>query len=318
MARLSTFVICLIGLAAWAISGNAQQSAPKRKPVAARRASMIVLEQCRIKLINFATLAADHTGILSEIGVKEGDTVRAEQLLSSLKDAVVRARLAKAEKEASNDIEVKFSKKAAEVAQVELDKAEEANKIQRRAIPEVEVKRLRLSRDKSLLQIDQAALQFEIAKLTRDEANAELQAYQIIAPFDGVVTRVFKSKGEAVRQGDPIIELSGTKRVKVEGYVDVKDIWNVKRGHRVRVRLDVEDMDLEVENELFEGQIVFVDVSAQPVTGQVRVWAEVVNRDNILRAGLNARMAIYPPGTLPEKTAGKPATRKTAARQSPH
>jgi hypothetical protein len=63
---------------------------------------------------------------------------------------------------------------------------------------------------------------------------------------------------------------------------------------------------------------VFVDVSAQPVTGQVRVWAEVVNRDNILRAGLNARMAIYPPGTLPEKTAGKPATRKTAARQSPH
>jgi multidrug efflux pump subunit AcrA (membrane-fusion protein) len=120
---------------------------------------------------------------------------------------------------------------------------------------------------------------------------------------------VFKSKGEAVRQGDPIIELSSTKRVRVEGYVNVKDIWNVKRGNRVMVKLDVEDMELEVEKEVFYGKIVFVDVSAQPVTGQVRVWAEVENRDNILRAGLNARMAINPQVARPEKAALKAAAR---------
>jgi RND family efflux transporter MFP subunit len=299
----------VIGLTAWTISGDAQQPARKAKPVAARLSSTIVLQQCRIKLIDFAVLAADHPGILADVIPKEGDNVKAEQLLSSLKDAVVRARLARADKEASNDIEIRFSKKAEEVAQVELDRAEEANKIQKRSVPEVEVKRLRLSRDKSLLQIEQAELQFEIAKLTHDEANAELQAYQVKAPFDGIVTRVFKSKGEAVRQGDPIIELSSTKRVRVEGYVNVKDIWNVKRGNRVMVKLDVEDMELEVEKEVFYGKIVFVDVSAQPVTGQVRVWAEVENRDNILRAGLNARMAINPQVARPEKAALKAAAR---------
>jgi hypothetical protein len=60
---------------------------------------------------------------------------------------------------------------------------------------------------------------------------------------------------------------------------------------------------------VFYGKIVFVDVSAQPVTGQVRVWAEVENRDNILRAGLNARMAINPQGARPEKAALKAAAR---------
>lgn len=309
MTRLSAFSICVIGLTAWTISGDAQQPTRKAKPVAARLSSTIVLQQCRIKLIDFAVLAADHPGILADVIPKEGDNVKAGQLLSSLKDAVVRARLARADKEASNDIEIRFSKKAEEVAQVELDRAEEANKIQKRSVPEVEVKRLRLSRDKSLLQIEQAELQSQIAKLTRDEANAELQAYQVKAPFDGIVTRVFKSKGEAVRQGDPIIELSSTKRVKVEGYVNVKDIWNVKRGNRVMVKLDVEDMELEVEKEVFYGKIVFVDVSAQPVTGQVRVWAEVENRDNILRAGLNARMAINPQDARPEKAALKAAAR---------
>ena len=46
--------------------------------------------------------------------------------------------------------------------------------------------------------------------------------------------------------------------------------------------------------EVFEGQIVFVDVAVQPVSKIVRIWAEIENHDNLLRSGLPATITINP------------------------
>ena len=47
-----------------------------------------------------------------------------------------------------------------------------------------------------------------------------------------------------------------------------------------------------MNDERFQGRLILVDAVVQPVTGLVRVVAEVPNRDNILRDGLRARMVI--------------------------
>ena len=53
---------------------------------------------------------------------------------------------------------------------------------------------------------------FQVFK--RNEAQAQLDTFSIRAPFAGVVTRVHRGKGEAVRQGDQVLELVSTQRVR--------------------------------------------------------------------------------------------------------
>lgn len=268
-----------------------RESENKREPIA--------LERCRIKLIDKVTLASDRPGILRFVEPKEGSPIERDQPIAGLHDEVARAKFARASKEADNDIEARFSKKAADVAKIELEQAVLANQRVAGAIPGIEINRLRLAAERSVLQIEQAAFSLEISRLVRDEASAELKSYEITAPFSGVVSRVFKHKGEAVRQGDPIMEIVNTERMRVEGHVDISEIWNVRVGDSVEVYLDIPGVDLDVEKEKFIGRIVFIDVEVEPVSRRVMVWADLANRNRMLRAGLTARMKILPSKPTP-------------------
>ncbi len=295
----------LMSTLAWGIAqfanptvGAAQnKKTPERRQTTQQPARQIVpiaLRKCRIKLKDQVTLASDRPGILAFVEPGEGDFVRGSQQIAGLKDEVAKAVLVIAEKKSQNDVNVRYSVKAAEVARAEHEKALFANLKLPGTIPDIEVLQLKLAAEKSLLQIEQARRELLIAGLDRDQAREELKTYSIVAPFDGVVTRVYKSKGEAVRQGDPILEMVSTRRVRVEGYVDISDVWAVKTGSAVKVKLEIPGADLPVEKETFEGRIVFVNVQVEPVTRQTRVWAEVINHDNILRTGLTATMTILP------------------------
>ena len=303
MWRISRTAAVLAGVMAstlWVADGTSAE------PAVEGHSEPIVIHECRLKLMDQADLASDRVGILDFVEPEEGDAVTRGQQVAGLRDDVAEAALATAEKQAQNDIEVRFAIKAAEVAEVEHKMSVEANRRSANSIAEMEIRRLLLASERSLLQVEQSEHQMEINKLTRDEAQAELATYQVVAPFDGVVTRVYRSRGQAVRQGDPILELTSTARVRVEGYVDIADVWDLRAGAPVEVQLDIAGVDLKVEEETFAGRIVFVDVTVQPVTGQVRVWAEVANRDNILRAGLTATMTIQRDGAVGERSALRP------------
>jgi macrolide-specific efflux system membrane fusion protein len=55
------------------------------------------------------------------------------------------------------------------------------------------------------------------------------------------------------------------------------------------VSLEVEGLS---EQRAPAGTIVFVSPEVDPITGQVRVWAEIDNREGKLRPGQPARMVI--------------------------
>lgn len=299
--------VCLALLAAF-VAPLLCAADPASKPAAA-----IEIGRCRIKLIDQVTLASDRSGIISYVEAEEGHEVQEGQKIAGLQDEVAAANLAVAQKKSENDVEIRFSTKAAELAQAEYDKALEANKIVKNAVPDIEVRRLKLAAEKSALQIEQADHQRKLDALNRDQAQAELNTYRVKVPFDGTVTRVFKHKGEAVRQGDPILELASTRRVRVEGDLDIQHLTHVRPGCRVVVQLDIPEVDLDIEKETFEGRVEFVDVNVQPVSRQVRIWARVQNRGDFLRAGLTARMVITPDASASTPANGErrqPASRK--------
>ncbi len=109
-----------------------------------------------------------------------------------------------------------------------------------------------------------------------------------------MVTKRYKSAGEAVRQGDIILKIESTSRLHVEGRINVKDMFQVKRGDKVKVQLNIPGLKLPKEQQELEGVVKLVDLTVEPVLQKVRVVAEVQNPDDILKAGLPTTMTIYP------------------------
>ncbi len=142
------------------------------------------------------------------------------------------------------------------------------------------------------MQLEQAETALEIEKLKRNETLEQLRLHRILAPMDAQVRTVFKKRGEAVAEGEPILELVNTSRVKVEGLVHLRDLDSIQAGSVVRVQLDIPDADLPSERLTFPGRIAYIDVKVEPVTHSVKVWAEVSNQGGVLKDGLTARMAI--------------------------
>jgi len=265
------------------------------------------LEKCHITLIDHVTLASDRTGILKSVEFKEGNSVVAGSLVALIADEVAQANLAVAEKKASNEVELEFSKIAKKAADSELNRLIKANQIAvdkggKEPVPQLEIDKAKLAADKAGLSIQQAEHELGLSKLNAAVTAAELKTYSVLAQFDGVVTRIFRKKGEAVRQGDPVAEIVNTDRVRVEGNVPFSDLRYARQGAKVLVRLNTVHPDDRHANEVFEGKITFVDVVSEPIDRTTRIYAEVRNRENILRVGLEAVMEIEVDGQVAAKT----------------
>jgi RND family efflux transporter MFP subunit len=269
------------------------------------RTPSIVLDRCLIKVVKTARLATDRPGVVASIEPKEGDAVREGQLVAKLMDEVAQANVDVAKRTSENTVEIEYAEKLNLVDRAEYLKAVEANRQQDKTFSDIEVQRLKLADERSRLQIDKAKHEMDINVLKWKQAEAELHTCWIKAPFDGLVTRVEKHKGEAVRQGDTILEIVNTAVVRVEGRVRARDIWNMRVGDPVTVHLSLgeEPLDMEkranrepmeVEKKIYQGRIGFVDVVSDGSSAETRIWAEVANPENVLRPGLTATMTIYP------------------------
>lgn len=296
---------CGLGIAGSQL--QAEDKASEKQPTANPEAA-IKVDECRIKLIDRVILGSDRPGVLEFVEPNEGELVKKGQVIAALKSDALQASRKTAEKKATNDIEIRYSKKARDTAYVELEMNLDINKRVPNTISELDIKRLTLNAEKSDLQIEQAELEFAMNKLQLGEIDAQLEEMKILAPFDGVITKKFRSTGEVVRHGDEVLELVSTKRVKVEGYVNIQDTWKFHVGTPVEVQLDIHGVQLPVENETFHGKITFIDVEVEPIHGKaIRVWAEVENPDNLLKAGYMATMKIMPDKTESKVAQGAPA-----------
>ncbi len=225
-------------------------------------------------------------------------------------DDVAQASLEVAKLVADDDVEIQYATKLNEVDSKEYEKSLAANRQHYNTVPQLDILRAKLNMEKSQLQINKAKHEKEVNLLKAKQAEAELKTYRITAPFDGVVTSIMKHRGEAVHQGDTILEVVNTAVVRVEGKVNERDIWNVKVGSPVIVHLSIPDIDLDVEKQAFRGKIGFVDVVANGASFETRVWAEIANPNNVLRPGLQATMTILP-------AASEGADLKTSTNRAP-
>ncbi len=257
----------------------------------------VIVSDARIKYINYSTLASSRLGIIRELYFREGDFVKEGDLLLNLDDRVADAQFNTAAEEAKNTVEIRFAIASKDLARAEYESNLQANLRVPGAIPQIEVDRLKLAYQRSLLQIMQAKHQKRINELKRDEASQMKDTYQVSAKFQGVITKLEKNVGEGVREGDPILTVSDPTRVKVFGYVHTRDVHRIKQGDPVKVKIDIPDFDIPDEDFIFDGKLTFIDDTVDATTfDRIEVSAEVQNiiadGKPILRQGYLVRMII--------------------------
>ena len=153
------------------------------------------------------------------------------------------------------------------------------------------VARLKLAVEQARLQKDVDALTRDVKARAVDVAELQLARRQIRSPLDGVVVETLRHRGEWLEPGQRVLRIVRLDRLKVEGFVDSRQVSGSLRGAAVRVFVQLADDEKPV---IVKGKIVFVSPEIDPVNAQVRVWAEVENPDLTLRPGLPAEMVIEP------------------------
>jgi len=265
------------------------------------------LSNCSITVIDEVNIPAQKEGVLWELPVREGDRVAKGDLLANVDDREAQAQLRIAEyglnaaqKRAEDMIEEKYARKAAEVAKVDWEQDLEANLRHPNAVPEIEIRQKKLAWERSLLQIEKAQKDRELAGLDadtkvaeRDAAIVNLEKRTIVSPFDGEVVRLLRKESEWVSPGEPILKLARFDKLYVESLVSARDFDRGELRDRSVTVVATKARGKEVE---VQGTIVHIAQQIQS-DGQYIVRAEIENTmqdDNwAIQPGMQARMTIH-------------------------
>ncbi|MCA9000108.1 MAG: HlyD family efflux transporter periplasmic adaptor subunit [Planctomycetaceae bacterium] len=277
---------CCTAVAFLVSSDDAVAQTPDRIPV----------QDSRAAFVDRVTFSCERTGVLIEVP-EEGDKVTEGDIVVRLNDSVPQANLAAAQARTKvSEVEISVAEKTAKAAALEHDAAVEANRIPGSsgspAFPKTHMDRLRLNAEAAGLQVDQKRREKEVNELTAAQALAELETFWIRSHFSGIVTKVIKRRGEGVQQGESIVEVVNTDRLRIEGYVSVENIQDIKPGMPVKVTVQLVGRDDLSSTREYDGKLGYVDVSVQQLAERVRVWAEIDNTNGWLREGLNVQMVI--------------------------
>lgn len=248
--------------------------------------SGISIPNAKIELIDRAELASTQTGVIAFEVPAAGTRVSEGDVIARLDDTVPAAALAVAQAQASTDAEIRSAERVAEVARSEVASADEANSAYPNTVSKLDYNRLKLTAARSEYDVDVAKRDLAVAKARVHEAEMLLHTYEITAPFSGVVRRRFRRNGEAIRQGDPVVELASTARVRVIARIPIEELGRFTLGQAVRVATEY---PFRGEQRTLSGDVTFIDLFDGDVNlKRVDVHIEVDNPDGVLIPGLQA------------------------------
>jgi len=273
-------VAVLVGFAAWMGTGKfssvgsasaegeaapAEQAMPEQPKAAPRTVAVITpprIQHARAIRLSGQTeadkravLATRAAGIIEELPVKQGDHVKAGDLI---------LLLGAEDKPAM----VEMAKQIVKQRQAELEAAE------------------RLARTGNLpkLQLDTAVSALAQARSQLEQAQAELDRNRIVAPFTGIVDKVSVEMGSSVMQGGEVATLLSLDPVLVKGEISERDLRHVAIGDTAEAVL--------VDGETVKGTVRYISREASPTTRTFRIEVAIPNPDNRIPAGMTSEITV--------------------------
>ncbi len=275
---------------------------PESEPSPSR--DSINVSSVLITLIDQVEVTARLQGMLSSVAVRESQLVKKGDVLAQIDDAEAeltkqrsKIELETAREQAESDVHIRAAKKSLQVSAAELRRSEEAVKRFKKSVSDTELDRLRLLKEQAELSIEQSELEKKIAGFTKtmkkneyDLATLHVELHKIKSPLTGMVVQINRKPGEWVEPGQAVMRILRIDRLRAEGFIHASELAEDLAGRPVTLTVDLPGKP----KSQFTGSVVFVHPEVNPVSGQVRFWAEIENTDLRLRPGLKASLTIDP------------------------
>ena len=230
-----------------------------------------------------ATVKAKVSGDVRTITVREGETVRAGQLLAHIDTA---------------DLEAKLLERAG---------ALESAKAQLAMAGKTQATNLALLKQNFISQnaYDNSESSFSVSKGSVKSAEAQVQIARnalrdatVTSPLAGVVAKRHVQPGEKVAFDSPLVTIVDLSDLELQAAVPAVDVPELTLGKMVELSID------GFGERRFTGRIERMNPSTEPGTRAILVYVGIPNPDGALRGGMFAtgrvaRAASLPVATLP-------------------
>ncbi len=138
----------------------------------------------------------------------------------------------------------------------------------------------------SEMQYLEAKTRYEAQKKQYNQMKKQLAKTKIIAPFSGIIDRVFANQGANVAPGvTPILRIVNLKHMYVEADVPERYLPALQEGSKAAVEIPVLGQTLQT-------QIHQIGNYIQPSNRTFRIEAPLENPEGIIKPNLNARIRI--------------------------
>ena len=245
-----------------------------------------------VKALNYAVIKARVAGELKEITVREGDSVKAGQVLARIDPVEYQRRFEQAQEQAS------AAKSQMEIAQRQWD----TNKA---LVDQGFISKTAL--DNSLASFQGAVASHKAAIAGADVARKSLDDSVLRAPFSGVIAVRAAQLGERVGIDAKVLELVDLRQLEVEAPLSPSDSLDVKMGQTAQ--LQIED-----RAELVTAHVTRMSPSAQAGSRSVLVYL-TLDQPAGLRHGLFAKGTL---GLVKSQVLAVPLTSVRTDHPSPY
>lgn len=223
--------------------------------------------------VNQATVKAKVSGEVRQVLVREGESVRAGQLLGRIDTADLEAKL------------------------IERQGALESARAQMALAEKTRANNLKLLNEKFISQnaFDSSQSGFDVAKGNVKSIEAQVKIAEnalrdaaVVAPISGVVGKRHAQPGEKVAFDAPIVTVVDLSDLELQALVPAIDIPGVAIGMPVELSVD------GFVDRKFTGRIGRINPSTEPGTRAILIYVGIRNADAALRSGMfaNGRIAL--------------------------
>jgi RND family efflux transporter MFP subunit len=216
------------------------------------------------------TLSFVQPGRIAKVNIKEGDSVKAGQVLVQQDDAVERARLAQLEADSKNIINIQAGEASLAQKQVDLKKLEKAASLN--AATALEVEHAKLDVKIADLSVKLAVFELEQAKRKYEEAKIQIDNMSLKSPIDGIIEKLEAEPGESVNALQDVVRVVQINPLWIDAPVPLEKAKDLRYGDTTGVIFPGSN-----ENSL-EGTIIFIGAVADAASSTLRVRIQIPNR----------------------------------------
>jgi RND family efflux transporter MFP subunit len=293
-AAVAAGLLTTLSVAALAQNGQDQPPAANSTPTSI---ALVLDELATVDWIDKSDVAALREGVIEKMELRLGDPALMGKPIGYLHREVAELTVAKNKIQAESRGAIEKGKAALDVAITIVAINKRLNEKRPGMVSKEEMAKAEGELKVADAQILEATENQKVAQAELALAREVLKQHTIVAPFDGVVIKLYKHPGESVQANAAVVQLGKLSRLCANAYVPLRHAFKVKEGQIVEIRPKVDSADSgkeEMESLRFRGKITFVDPQIQAVAETARrIRAEFDNPDFRLLPGLRVQMTIY-------------------------